>query len=222
MKFNSFAKSLIAVAVLASGAAHAGFYDDNTASNTLSGAVNVDPYFTATFNPDVGDVNGLNTSTSLPWVSIWGQGDGAYDYYSFSSGGGTIIADIDYTYQNQANRHGFDSEIAIWRANGDGTFALLAQNDDHAIIAGDGGTIHAYDAFIQLDNAASGRYVVGVATYSSTATSTGFTGTVIGNDRQYGLAISTAPVPEPETYAMLLAGLGVMGAIARRRNNKAA
>lgn len=31
----------------------------------------------------------------------------------------------------------------------------------------------------------------------------------------------TAPVPEPETYAMLLAGLGLMGAIARRRKNRA-
>ncbi|MBK7006138.1 MAG: FxDxF family PEP-CTERM protein [Burkholderiales bacterium] len=28
---------------------------------------------------------------------------------------------------------------------------------------------------------------------------------------------SVTSVPEPETYAMLLAGLGVMGAIARRR-----
>jgi hypothetical protein len=27
----------------------------------------------------------------------------------------------------------------------------------------------------------------------------------------------TAPVPEPETYAMLLAGLGVVSAVARRR-----
>ena len=35
----------------------------------------------------------------------------------------------------------------------------------------------------------------------------------------YTGAISvTAPVPEPESYAMLLAGLGVMGAIAIRRN----
>jgi hypothetical protein len=29
-------------------------------------------------------------------------------------------------------------------------------------------------------------------------------------------------VPEPETYAMLLAGLGLVGAIARRRKAKAA
>lgn len=30
-------------------------------------------------------------------------------------------------------------------------------------------------------------------------------------------AVTLAPVPEPETYAMLLAGLGLVGAIARRR-----
>lgn len=36
---------------------------------------------------------------------------------------------------------------------------------------------------------------------------------------QYGVMEVTA-VPEPETYAMLLAGLGVMGMIARRRKNK--
>ncbi|MDP3539202.1 MAG: FxDxF family PEP-CTERM protein [Azonexus sp.] len=40
----------------------------------------------------------------------------------------------------------------------------------------------------------------------------------------YGVtaSIGIAPVPEPETYAMLLAGLGLIGAIARRRTPKAA
>lgn len=36
-----------------------------------------------------------------------------------------------------------------------------------------------------------------------------------GTDASYSLTL--APVPEPETYAMLLAGLGLMGTIARRR-----
>ena len=31
---------------------------------------------------------------------------------------------------------------------------------------------------------------------------------------------TVSPIPEPETYAMLLAGLGLMGAIARRRTTK--
>jgi len=31
-----------------------------------------------------------------------------------------------------------------------------------------------------------------------------------------------APIPEPETYAMMLAGLGLMGFVARRRKQKEA
>lgn len=34
------------------------------------------------------------------------------------------------------------------------------------------------------------------------------------------VTINTAPVPEPETYVMLLSGLGLIGFLARRRNNK--
>jgi hypothetical protein len=39
-----------------------------------------------------------------------------------------------------------------------------------------------------------------------------------GNGGIYGGAI--AAIPEPETYAMLLAGLGLMGAVVRRRGNR--
>jgi choice-of-anchor C domain-containing protein len=44
-------------------------------------------------------------------------------------------------------------------------------------------------------------------------------------DSPYGLAldnVSVTAVPEPETFAMLLAGLGVIGAVARRRRLAAA
>jgi hypothetical protein len=44
---------------------------------------------------------------------------------------------------------------------------------------------------------------------------TGFaTGTAGGT---YAFLASAAPIPEPETYAMMLAGLGVIGSIVRRR-----
>jgi hypothetical protein len=39
-----------------------------------------------------------------------------------------------------------------------------------------------------------------------------------GGKYSFWVGTYTAPVPEPETYAMLLAGLGLMGTIARRRN----
>lgn len=42
------------------------------------------------------------------------------------------------------------------------------------------------------------------------------------NGGQYVFAVTTLPVPEPETYAMLLAGLGLVGVMARRRLNKQA
>jgi hypothetical protein len=43
-----------------------------------------------------------------------------------------------------------------------------------------------------------------------------------GRGASYGITSVTAPIPEPETYAMLLAGLGLMGFVARRRQRNLA
>jgi hypothetical protein len=38
----------------------------------------------------------------------------------------------------------------------------------------------------------------------------------------YSVSFATAPIPEPETYAMLLAGLGFLGFMERRRKQQPA
>jgi len=44
----------------------------------------------------------------------------------------------------------------------------------------------------------------------------------VGNRNNPGVWSTTAPVPEPETYAMMLAGLGLLGFVARRRKQQSA
>lgn len=57
----------------------------------------------------------------------------------------------------------------------------------------------------------------GAYTLSVTGIATG-----TGGAANYAVAGAVSPVPEPESYAMMLAGLAVMGAIARKRGqNKA-
>ena len=46
-------------------------------------------------------------------------------------------------------------------------------------------------------------------------------GTTSKSSALYSGELSVAAVPEPETYAMFLAGLGALGFVARRRRAKA-
>ena len=58
--------------------------------------------------------------------------------------------------------------------------------------------------------------------YNGLTTAAGYTfdAQLEGATPIYGISFAIAPVPEPETYAMMLAGLGLMGTIARRRMRK--
>lgn len=59
----------------------------------------------------------------------------------------------------------------------------------------------------------AGGTVLPAGFYELKVSGTGIT----GSSASYGGNIVATPVPEPETYAMLLAGLGVVGFVARRR-----
>jgi len=63
------------------------------------------------------------------------------------------------------------------------------------------------------------RYVNGELTLPSGAHYLTFSGAGAGlYGGSYGVQIAAAPVPEPESWALLLAGFGFMGVMARRRS----
>jgi hypothetical protein len=64
---------------------------------------------------------------------------------------------------------------------------------------------------ISADNLAAGDYYLQV------------NGTMVSDTgASFGGAVMLAPVPEPETYGMMLGGLGILGFLARRRKAKQA
>ncbi|MDO9197007.1 FxDxF family PEP-CTERM protein [Rhodoferax sp.] len=73
-------------------------------------------------------------------------------------------------------------------------------------------------SFMRINAAATG---LAFSTYTPYVDGTDAVKVYLDGSNALHIAAVTA-VPEPETYAMLLAGLGLMGAIARRRNKKSA
>lgn len=68
-----------------------------------------------------------------------------------------------------------------------------------------------------LDHMVSKTFHLAAGDYSIFAGGSDYANKSVMPQLPYGISGTIAVVPEPETYAMLLAGLGLMGAIARRR-----
>ena len=113
----------------------------------------------------------------------------------------------------------------------DGARSFSLTTIDFTANGGDGYPFAA--AGIEFENAVSSiTYQQALQEYITDATSEGGLGGVISASR-YGVAdpldpagrlvdLAISPVPEADTWAMLLAGLGLLGAAARRRNAVAA
>lgn len=80
-------------------------------------------------------------------------------------------------------------------------------NDTHL----NGSTLHSTfsgkNATNFIGNLEAGQYYLDISGYLGNSASSG----------QYSVALQTLPIQEPENYAMLLAGLGLVGLSARRR-----
>lgn len=137
-----------------------------------------------------------------------------------SSTAGTSFTDLyNFTVEPNAGA-GFSASYTLFKNLGASVSTL-------ALYMGTYATSVDLDAskkisLINLDRSSStsGRFTSTLLTAESATLSPAATYTLVvsgGGTGSYSGSVMLSPVPEPETYAMMLAGLGVMGFIARRR-----
>jgi hypothetical protein len=148
-------------------------------------------------------VGGYNANFGNSFSSI-ATGSTFSDSYTFTiSSGFDSSASLTSTYLNSSTVH--DLQITGYTL----TQYDAATNTYGTSYAGVNTTTGTTDTWTLAANGlSSGTYVLAVD------------GKVIGNaGGSYAgdLAISVSPVPEPATYGMLMAGLGLMGFVARRK-----
>ncbi len=223
---------LAAIAVLALGlwsprVASATLIAKSEPNDTGATAQDVNGSFSLDFDVNINDDGNINTSTSIPHVSISAIGNDTVDFYFFSSDGGTLILDIDETIDGGAFSDA-DTLIALWNAT---SGVLLLSNDDPLFTdtgSSDGiGCLTTCNSFLQAAISA-GDYIVGVCRVAcGFENDFGITpgSDFISSNGFYTLHISTphetsAPAPAPEPSALILLGSGLAGLAVYRRRRK--
>ena len=131
------------------------------------------------------------------------------DSFSMGNDGNTFMDKFKFTVASVP--HDFDAIVASitqTAATGlDITGVSLYSGAGDLITAGTLGSSGAMDIWtLSADSLALGNYYLQVS------------GTMVSNTgASFGGSVMLAPVPEPETYGMLLAGLGITAWVARRR-----
>lgn len=193
-------------AILSAGVAQAAVITEIEGNDTLATAQSLDGNFTLDYSGNIGDA-GSNTSTTIPHVTVQGFAEtGGRDTFKFTvtHAGSVGIFDIDF------GMPGFDANLTLFDAAG----TQIAYNDDYSSGAGQGGSNHSYDSFIQYAFAQAGTFMIQVGTCCQNSP--------FYSNSSYELQVSlqnpASAVPEPAAIALL--GLGVMGIAARRRRRR--
>lgn len=166
------------------------------------------------WNEDAGDLYATGQNVAAGTTSIIGSltSHTDVDLYRFSWGGGPLVFDTNPAL--------FDTMLTLVNSSG----LILEFNDDSG--PGLGSQI--------FSTLAAGNYGIAISAFEVLPTPlgppvlgvdvlTGWTNAGGSDSGAYTVSLSApvGAVPEPETYAMMLAGLGLMGFVARRRKQRA-
>ena len=152
-------------------------------------------------------------------LTLTGDGSSAVQVFSISG------TDLQTRNQIVVNNVPLTSTILV---NVTGAFAQLASVDSSAPFDPFGGKVlFNFNSATQVNFANTGLHASILAPNAQITSSSGhIRGVVIAKDWngnfevQPGIAPLLLAVPEPETYAMMLAGLGLMGFVVRRRSKQ--
>lgn len=159
---------------------------------------------------DAGTVK-LDIPTSFNGFVLGGSSTGLNDTVLFKpevAAGGAGFSVIDFPITLSTG--GLGLELATVTLSSTGADGKVGGGDDTMLkssVFSDTGNTNGHISFSYDQPLNSAEYYLNI---------TGVTSGTLGG--AYSGAISISPVPEPETYAMLLAGLGLMGAVVRRRS----
>lgn len=214
--------ALLASAIAFSGAANAAPYTNGSfESQNLASSYVGFLYADAGFNQVVGygpvgvaapgwsfeGQAGLSYSSNL-WGGV--ASDGSVFGFLRNDGG-----QISQTFANVAGSYSFTFDMAqrtTWRVGGVQTVSVLF--DGNTVWSGTPGNSWGSFSFSASDVAAGNHTISLRGTNLNGASDTSV---FVDNVRLNVVPSPVSAVPEPESFAMLLAGLGLMGAIVRRR-----
>ncbi len=129
--------------------------------------------------------------------------------------GGTATATNTITFSQAV----LNPVIAIWSLGQGGIQAQFAFNQAFTIQAGGPTNEYAGSSITSIGNVVYGNEGNGVVQFTGSFTSISWTNPVAENWYGFTAGVPVTAVPEPGTYALMLAGLGALAFVARRRKN---
>ena len=186
----------------------------------------------------IGLISGSASAANFSFIGNLNQDDSMQEFNFEVEGAAREVTLRTWSFAGGTNAEGqviknggFDPVVSLFNSS---TGALVSFNDDSGLVIDPLSGV-AYDSLLAT-NLSAGNYTATVTQFDSfpvgSSLADGFTGTAAGNFNfrtlQWALDVSNvenatvgatyiSQVPEPDSFAMLLAGLGLLGFMAKRK-----